>query len=237
MPNPTLLVCDSDALIQLLLIDELRPLRELKKTYGIQPTIVPEVEIEIKSIKKFDKFKPNLESRLDKAISAGTVEVFGPPVLQAFLGNQSAKSVAVTATWGSIQALGGQYNVKIGTGEAYTHATAVSLSQPALSNDWQAVRVLREAGLEMPSPILRAFDLVVFLYQVGIMSEADCDSVRKTLLLFPSEALPKAFKSASFKEGLKVFSPRLADGEKPIVGAPASTEHQFAKQLVITRKA
>lgn len=64
MPNPAILPCDTDALVQFFLADEIRPFRHLKDVYGIQPTIVQEVDLELRWLGKYkDKFVPHWKRR------------------------------------------------------------------------------------------------------------------------------------------------------------------------------
>ena len=137
-------------------------------------------------------------------------------------------------SYGDIQNRGLDYSHRVDRGEAYTHATAVCLGQPAVSNDWNAIKVLAKAGYQLPSPVLRAFDLVVFAHQTAIMSEADCDKVRK-ILLREKEFIPAALRAASFRQGVAQFAPRLVDASAPPVGAAPTAGASFSRQLVLTK--
>src|SRR2546425_8700904 len=71
MPNPRLLLCDTDSLIQLfltrLVTKKLLPLRVLRDEYGIQPAIVEEVETELMWTRRYkDQFAPELKKALAK---------------------------------------------------------------------------------------------------------------------------------------------------------------------------
>jgi hypothetical protein len=203
MPNPPLLLCDTDALVQFFFANEVRPFRKLKDIYGIQSAIVQEVDLEIRWLGKHkDKFVP----QLDKALKGDVLRILDPIYFQSFL-----SSAPVGASWASFQSLGAQYEGYVGRGEAYTFAAALSLGLPALSNDLNAIKTLEANLLTLPTPILRAFDLLAFCHLTGCLELKACDGVRDQLLK-NNEHMPKAFMRASFEDGLKNFSPRLQDG-------------------------
>jgi hypothetical protein len=209
MGNPSLLLCDSDALTQFFLADEIRPLRELKTKYGIQPAIVQEVDNELRWMRKFkNRFVP----QLDKALKATTLKV-----LDAAEFHSHISTAPIGASWASFQSLGSRYHGYVDLGEAYTFAAGVTLGFPALSNDHSAIRVLVGKMQSVPMPILRSFDLLAFCFHNGILLPHECETAR-TALLKESEGLPKAFEHASFENGIKVFNTRLQHGS-PGIGA------------------
>lgn len=200
MPNPALLLCDSDALIQFFTANEIRPFRLLKEGYGIQPVIVQEVDLELRWL---GKHKDKFVSQLDKALKSNTLRILDPAYFQSLLG-----TAPVGASWAGFQSLGAQYEGYIGRGEAYTFAAALTLIMPALSNDFSAIKTLEANFLTLPTPVLRGFDLLGFCFQAGDLEHTACDAVRGELLK-NGEGMPKAFMNASFQDGLKNFSPRL----------------------------
>jgi hypothetical protein len=203
MRNPPILLCDSDALTQFFLADEVRPLRELKSKYGIQPAIVQEVDNELRWMRRF---KDRFVQQLDKALKAATLKVLDGAEFHSHL------SVApVGASWASFQSLGSRYNGYVDLGEAYTFAAAVTLGFPALSNDFSAIRVLEGKMQALPTPVLRSFDLFAFCYHNNILSPNECETVRSSLLK-ELEGLPKAFQNTSFENGVKSFNTRLQNG-------------------------
>jgi len=222
MPNPPLLLCDSDALVQFLLANEIRPFRKLKDTYGIQSAIVQEVDLEMRWLGKHkDRFVP----LLDKALKGDVLRVLDPAYFQSFL-----STAPVGASWASFQSLGAQYEGYVGRGEAYTFAAALSLGLPALSNDFNAIKTLEANLLTLPTPVLRGFDLLAFCYQSGCLELKACDGVRSELLK-NNEGMPKAFMNASFEDGLKNFSPRLQDG----AAGPAVAAATYSTVLHISK--
>jgi hypothetical protein len=132
---------------QLFIVRQAALLRELKQTYGVQPAIVPEVEMELSWTPKFGaRFEPDLK----KALSSGLLLSLDETSLQPYAPGPLAK-VAIQ----SIQVLGAEHYKHADRGEAYTHAAAVHLSQPALSNDLSAIEILEYNGFAIPSPVLK----------------------------------------------------------------------------------
>lgn len=200
MPNPALLPCDTDVLVQLFLADDLRPLQGLKRNFGVQPAITLEVDLELRWV---GKPKGRFVSQLDKALKHGTLTKLDPPLFQSLLGTATPGT-----SWSTYQSLGARFYGYIGRGEAYTHAAAVSLGLPSASNDRRAIEVMKVQMLPLPSPVLRCFDLLVFAYFDGILSLKDCENIR-TELLKKAEGIPGPFLHASFEDGAKNFSCRL----------------------------
>jgi hypothetical protein len=73
---------------------------------------------------------------------------------------------------------------------------------------------------------------VVFGFQVGQLTESECDQVRKSLVI-AKEFVPAAFRKASFSDGLVNFRPRLMDGTKALVGVPSSGSKGYETPLFI----
>ena len=220
-----LLLCDTDALIQVFIAQLVPSLRELKSSYGIQPTIVPEVEIEVSWNKKF---KAQFDPVLRKTISSGVLIVLDKTGLEFCV-----DAPLVGALSSQIQTLGAEHHKCVGLGEAYAFAAAVTLGQPAISNDFSAVQALTTSGFAVPSPVLRFFDLLVFFYQTGYLTEADCDQVRQTLLK-RNEFVPAPFQRASFKNGLTYFCPRLLDKSKSAVGSQSHASSPYEARLLVS---
>lgn len=200
MPNPALLLCDTDVLIQLFLVDDLRPLDALKKRFGIQATIPIEVDLELRWIRKYrDRFV----APLDKALKRGTLAKLDPSFFQSFLG-----SAVAGTSWSTYQTLGSQFYGYVQRGEAYTHAAAVSLGMPAASNDNRAIETMRAQMLPIPAPVLRSFDLIVFAYYDGILDLRDCEAIRKQLVS-NGEWISRPFLHACFEDSAKQFNCRI----------------------------
>lgn len=230
MPNPSQIFIDTDALIQLLIADLLAPLRELKRKYGIQPAIVQEVDLEFRSNPKYGT---RFLIRYERAIDSGTIIVFGSDALQSHFAHLPAGVVRPDVSWAEIQSLGEQYYLRADLGEAYTHATAVLLRQPALSNDMRALKALMNGNCALPSPVLRPFDMLALFYQNKSLSDGQCDNVRKVLLR-ENEPLPNDFKPCDFVTGLSTYCPRLLDASLPRIGASAAPREPHEVQMSIT---
>ncbi len=230
MPNPSVLVCDTDALIQLFLTvgqTRLTPLRTLRDDYGIQPVIIAEVEIELISNRRHGiKVAPELR----KALGNGTIEVLDVGTMSKFVPPELSKGV-----FGNYQTLGNQYAKIADRGEAYTLAAAVTLNVPAVSNDITALRALDFHGHQLPSPVLRSFDLLAFSLQSGALTEKECDATRKELV-GQGEHVPAAFKHASFGDGIKQFCLRICDGNKSPIGIPPSPGPGYTARIHVARK-
>lgn len=230
MPNPSVLLCDTDALIQLFLTaaqtKNLVPLRTLRDDYGIQPAIVAEVEIELMSHRKHGgKVGPELR----KALGKGTLEVLDVGTMSKYVPGHLAKGV-----FGNYLTLGQQYAKVADRGEAYTLAAAVTLNVPALSNDVSALRALDFNNLAVPSPVLRAFDLLALCLQAGHLTDGECDAARKELVRC-GEHVPAAFKNASFGGGMKHFCPRILDVGKNPIGIAAAPGPGYMAQIQVKR--
>ena len=225
MPNPSLLICDSDVLVQFFLAGELRPLRDLRRLYGVQPAIVQEVDLELRWLGHYGaRFVP----QLDKSLKAGLLTKLDKTLFQSLLG-----AAPPGASWTGFQSLGAQYLGYVDKGEAYSHAAGVVLGLPSASDDFRAIRVLQFQMQNLPSPVLRSFDLLGFALESGILSSQDCEQVRSCLLK-EGRWVHQAFKHASFADGMANFHLRLRDASKagsPVPHSPAG----FSDPLFITR--
>lgn len=219
MPNPALLLCDTDVLVQLFIVDDLRPLDGLRKRFGVQAAISIEVDLELRWVRRYrDRFV----TPLDKALKRGTIAKLDPSFFQSFLGN------AVPGTsWSTYQALGAQFNGYIQRGEAYTHAAAISLGMPAASNDHRAIYTMKSNMLPVPAPVLRCFDLLVFSFYDGMLDIKDCENIRKELRK-NGEGVPGPFANASFEDGAKNFPCRLRQTtpDKAQLITPCTAHHE-----------
>jgi hypothetical protein len=214
MATPPLLFCDTDCVIQLFISNQTSLLRWLKTRYSLGAVVVPEVENELSW---HAKFKGRFDQDLRRAVSNGLLEIFDysrPDELSVFF----PVPHAATAASNAITKTGNEYALKIGTGEAYSHAACIHLGMPLLSHDKSAIDTLLYNNLQTAAPVLRVFDLVVIGYEQGTLSVKACDSIRQ-ILGQSGEFVPKAFKRASFEQGLRTFDARLhelpANAAKP----------------------
>jgi len=221
MARPAFLLCDTDAVIQFLLAGQITAFRVLRDRYSIQPLIVHEVEIELRSHRKFGH---RIESPLRKALANNLLCKLSFDTLDAHFAGQPAMA---SAAFSAIGKLGREYQKLVDNGEAYTHAAALTLGVPALSNDLSALSALVTNGLAVPSTVLRTFDLVALCHQVNEMPESECDSFR-AFLAGEREYLPSCFARASFRDGLRSFEPRILDSSLPAIGVAGSVAYPFA---------
>ena len=211
--NPALCVCDSDALVQIFLSNELTPLRVLKDDYGVQPVIVDEVSVELRSLRKF-----NIAPKLTKALSSGLVAHLDPATVARCLG---APPVSVlNATLGAVATLGSQYSLFVHGGEAFTHAAAVTLSVPSLSHDENALAALRVKGLQLPSTVLRLYDLLALCYSREKLTANECDAVKGNLRRLGEGVKPPSFYNNSFEHSLQLSDPLLYDADLLLASLP-----------------
>jgi hypothetical protein len=224
--NPKLLVCDSDALFQLFITNIISPLKELKRLYGVQPVITQEVELELFSNQRYSK---RVGPSVQKSISKGTLVVLSPHTLRSLIGP------AAEVYYPAVQALGAQYRLRVQKGEAYSHATGVILKVPAMSNDFEAIRLLTTNECEVAAPTIRSFDLIVFAHHIGVLKDTDCDGFRKQMNMERNEYIPKEFRNASFKDGLPFFCPRILDGRTPPIGLDEIEPRPFKKRILVYR--
>jgi hypothetical protein len=225
-PNPQLLILDTDVLVQVLLANEFRPLRELKRCYNIQPSIVEAVEMETRSPgRSLKKHLSTLEPRLHKALGNGTLLLLDGRSFPSIVG-ASAHAIET-----QISITGTRYHRVADYGEAYSHATAAILGLPLMSHDFTAVRALKRAREPITPYMFRAFDLYAFSHQCGVLTVKDCDNVRQ-LLYGHHEWLPDAFFKRNFADGLGMFYPRLLDRSLGAIGSSVPIDPDDTRLLV-----
>lgn len=208
MPNPALILCDTDAVVQLLLGRPQFPEMQLLRNYGVQLAIMPEVEIEITR----PKFGRRIGAAMEKAVKRGGLVVLDEVALKAMAGK-----LPKCPGYRDITDRAETY-VVVDEGEAHTFAAATLIGIPALSNDGTAIGDALEAGLELPTPVLRSFDLLAFCWQTGSLTHEDCERFLRVLRDEEGERVPSGFAHRSFKSGLDEFTPRLYDATKPRCG-------------------
>jgi hypothetical protein len=229
MSAPPLLILDTDVLLQLLISKHAPLLRRLKTEYGIQPAIVPEVEAELEP-RGARRGVP--AASILKSTASGAVLLLDEHAVRDYLLQQNVPvALAAEAATGIVERVS-EYSMRVDLGEAATLAVAAGLGVPAASNDGQAVKALSEAGFPLPQPTMRFFDLVVFGFQAGLLTESECDSIRGRLL-GSKEYIPPDFRNQSFKTGLGTFPPRLIDGSKELAGRSPVAAPQHAQALIL----
>jgi len=205
-------------------------LRTLKTNYDIQIVVAEPVEVELRLIIKRDKFK-DAQNILTKGFSSGLLGVLDETRLSSLVGTTRAPTVLE-----SIENRGESFRrLGVGNGEAFTHSASVELNMPVLSNDRQAIDLLTRNGIALPGPFLRAFDILVFGRQIGLLSDGECDEARQALAK-RGENLDKCFTNCSFTNGLPHFYPRLLDRAFPLVGSQQPSKLYDRQQLIISAK-
>jgi hypothetical protein len=214
--NPfDLLICDSDALIQIFCTDQETLLKKLRLSYGITSAVTEAVEMEI--LRPGRKLGACCQAGFRKAIESGLLTVIDRRTLGKFTANDPH------STYDSIQNIGQDYNKVIDRGEAFTHAAARVLRAAVLSNDFQSRLAADSKGLILGKPTLRFYDLVVFLHQCGELTERDCDNIRKELFRV-GDSIHSAFAARKFVQGLARFYPRIVNPDFEIIGSATTTE-------------
>ena len=209
--NPALIACDADALIQVFCVGRLEPLKCLRNRFDVQPIVVPEVELEILSHRRLG---PTIAESFKKAVDKHLVRVLTIEELRSQLGSGSPLAQrGCQAVWDDIQSRGEKYELYVDRGEAFTHAAAVELSVPVVSNDARSIRAMKENRLQT-SRTLRVFDLYALAVQTGQMQASDIGKVRARLQS-QQESIPRAFANCSFEDGLGAFGVRVVDASLP----------------------
>jgi hypothetical protein len=225
--NPILVVLDTSVLLQLIATDQLQLLRYLRSEYKVQPAIATAVESEtLQILMTVAKFRGRQE-QFKKALSNNTISLIDQQSLSGLLGT------GVDALLRQIDSEGRRLHLRVDRGEAYTHAAASVLGVPVATNDITAVNRLLRDGENIPRPVLRLWDFIVFGRQVGQLDDAMCDKTRQTLATI-QERLPQCFVGRTFSVGVTEFYARLVDGVAPLIGA-AQPEGALDERQVLFR--
>ena len=227
--NPRLLVIDTSVLMQLIVSEHVAVLKHLKSDFAIQPTIVPAVESEALHLTKNGpaKFRGR-ETYLKKALANRALATLSSDLLDSIWGNSGAAWIR------QIDQEGHRLAAFVDRGEAFTHAASMVLNVPGVTNDFSAVNVLLRRREQLPQPILRFWDLIVFGHQSGTLDEAACDKVRKSLHK-AGERLPLCFSNCSYRDGLNSFYCRLINQGRPVKGLNAPPEREDGNRMYLVR--
>lgn len=226
--NPPFLLGDSDIIVQALLTGIIPKLNILHRCYGLHLVIVEAVEAELPALIK-NRF-PDRVASYNKALKHRTITPLSQRLLSEVYGDKGVHA------YEAIEALGDKIsNQGVGRGEAYTHAAGILLRVPVISNDMEAIRMLRGASVGIPDRILRFFDLVVFFFQIQHLTTAECKTIRQELLR-RGEHMPGCFKNCSFENGLPQFFPRLLDGDSPRIGAELPFDQRLDQTTLLFKR-
>lgn len=210
---------DTDALTQILIAGQQELLYFLKEDFGVHSFIMSEVEVELRSKPKFSGL---IRPQLDKALRSGWISLLSAAHLDQLARSEDGSNAV---SLGDIRELGAEYNLDIETGEAYTHAAAILLDMPAVSNDFNAIKTLEARGKVLPPTILRSFDLFGFFFLEEYLDKVAVERIRTTLRSY-GEWLPASMKNASFENGLPQMGCRLSTS-LAISGSGKSWSHPF----------
>ncbi|MDX2151436.1 MAG: hypothetical protein SFV54_11935 [Bryobacteraceae bacterium] len=213
--NPSCIIGDSSALIQLILGEQVQLLRELRSRYGISCLIPDAVEIEL--LYRVPKKYPDKASVLRKAFSNAAIKTLSPESLSD-AGYKSAEALSE-----QIELKGREYALRVDRGEAFAHAAANLLQVPVLSHDLAALSKLAHSGVYVHKPVLRAFDIVIWAHQVGLLDPNDLKQFRRELLSKRESILP-CFQDCSVVDGLPQFYQRICDSALEPLGRQLPNE-------------
>ncbi len=223
--NPfSLLVCDTDALIQVICAEQISLLKKLNGVYGIRAIVTEAVEDEITN--PAHRRASIVDAPFQKAVSSGVLTVLSRRTIGLFTNNDPY------STYDSIELRGQDYSRIVQRGEAHTHAAAVVLRAAAMSNDASAIRTLDRADVPYAAPVLRAYDLFALFAQRGDLTDRDCDAIRKRLVGI-DEHPHSQFEKSKFSEGIARFYPRLVDQSFPVIGTEITRELGDERRCVI----
>ena len=167
--NPALLLCDSDAVSQIIQANQWLLFEKLKTTFSIQPCVVPEVNIELGRFKPIDADYTKLKKKeLLRVASKGVLEELG---VLSFADRRHD----------DIAAREERYSVVSDMGEAALHALSVELDFPVLSNDGSAIRSLEAKRERVKHPVLRVYDVLALAVQCGWLTCPEVEGAYRTL--------------------------------------------------------
>jgi len=112
-------IFDSDASFQILLCDQQNIFAVLASDFGVRSYVMNEVEIELRSNRKFGAL---IKPKLDKALKSGLIKILTASDLDRLSANASNP-----VSLADIRELGADYALDVGKGEAYTHAAGILL--------------------------------------------------------------------------------------------------------------
>jgi hypothetical protein len=207
VPNPSHLLVDTDSLIQVFIARQGDLLAKLRSRCGVIPAVVPEVEGEVRYNQRF---KTRFEPKFLATVKSGNLIVLEQAELKKLFLARGVPGTSMDIQLRALDQRCQEYHAHVHEGEAYTHATAVTLGLPAMSNDGAAISMLLAQGKLVACPTLRFFDLLVFARQRGWIDDVTGETAR-CHLDDEREHLPPPFKAkASFAGAWASFHIRLS---------------------------
>lgn len=210
--NPAFIVIDTSVLLQMIATYQLPLLRCIRFEYKVQAAIVGAVESEALQILSNNRKFMGRQEQLKKALSNNTLSLLDQRIIGETFG------AGADALLRQMDTDGQRLHLRVDRGEAYTHAAGGVLGVPVATNDVSAVNRLLRDDENLPRPILRFWDFIVFGHQIKQLDDSRCDKIRQTLVKL-QESIPQSFTGRAFSAGLPSFYARLVDGLHPLVGA------------------
>lgn len=201
MPEPEIaFFFDSDALIQILLAGQHKIFSILHDDFCVSSFIMLEVEIEVRSNRKF----ASIRHQFEEVLKNGSLKVVSAADLERL-----SATLSKPVLLGDVREIGKNYALFADKGESYTHAAGLLLQTPTISNDLNAIRSLESNGKSLPPNILRSYDLFAFLVAEGYIDMRTAERILKTLKNSPGEWIPKCLRHSSFEDGIGGIDCRL----------------------------
>lgn len=206
MANPPYLLFDADGLIQFFLVKRRQLFMDLITNFGVVPSVVPEVEVEIRY---HEKFGSRFEEVFQKFQDSGHIQVLGSETVKKYLHARTVSPALIPKVLKDIQHIGMEYNRHVGRGEAFSHSAAVNLSLPLVTHDREAIDVLQRHSKAVATPCLRLFDIIVFAFTRGVLEAKECQQIIGELKS-SGEWIPHPFsRGGKFQDCCSDFSCRI----------------------------
>ncbi len=224
MPNAPVLtfIFDTDALAQIFISGKHSILRDLYEQFGVASYLMSEVEVELLSNRRVSGL---VRPVFEKAVKNGWIKVLSAADLERI-----SESLEREVSLQDIRELASDLKLFVQNGEAHTHAAAILLKCPSVSNDVQALRVLQANDKPLPATVLRSHDLFGFCFREGLLTATELEGIRTNLLKW-GEWLPVAIKNTTFEAGLHAMNCRLSTS----LAAQASS-HDWTAVFYLPRK-
>lgn len=164
--NPAYLVCDSSALIQLLIAGEKSLISTFRTRFRMRLGVVPEVTQEIRG-------QEGIARSFEQRMKSGDIVQLTLSELDHY-----ARDLNLNISSKTIMVLGKQLNQFVDLGEAFSHAVAAAFRLPMLTNDWSAVRALTKHDCgPIGFPVIGLVDVLCCFFDGGILSDEQCSGI------------------------------------------------------------
>jgi hypothetical protein len=191
--NPEYLLFDTDVMLQVfqssLRTKQKAFFSRLADTFQVHAAVVPDVEREIRWN---GKFRARFEGDFQRIADSAHVVVLEKDLIRRLLQQRGVPQLTADEVLRQCSDRSRRYAQHVDAGEAHTHAVAVELGLPAVTNDFRAIKALIGMGLPTAVPSLRFFDCLEFLRGEGILSPDECGDIRDELRKL-KEHVPRPF--------------------------------------------